>query len=137
MNKDLSRILVSADKRAGETNHLLARLLRQVMADLAISPIEWNELINRYYRSRYSRTRKNARDIASDKNNFNRAIAKEQVSWRNLFKAICIFGPKSIKLTIEFEWSNGKSTTHHVKTSNPMADLVENTEKSEEGDGDE
>ena len=137
MNKNLSRILDSADKRAGETNNLLARLLRQIMADLAITPIEWNKLINRYYHSRYSRARKNARDIASDKNNFNRAIAKEQVSWRNLFKAICIFGPKSIKLTIEFEWSNGKGTTHSVKTTNPMADLVVNTEENEEGDGDE
>lgn len=120
MNKMLSRIFDTADKRVKETNHLLARLYRQILQDLNVTPLEWDKLINRYYRSPYSKVKKNARDIASDKNNFNRAMAKDKVSWNNFFKAICILSPEWIRIEVTFGWRNGKSTSHSVETKNPI-----------------
>jgi hypothetical protein len=126
MNKDLTRIFDSGDKRVGETNHLLASLYRKIIMDLNLRIREWDSALNRYYKSPMSRVRRNARDIASDKNNFNRAIAKDKISWNNFFKAICIMGPEWIGIEITLRWKNGKTTSHSVGTSNPMASLSDN-----------
>lgn len=132
MNKKLGRIFDAADRRVNETNHMLARLYRSILAKTQITVQEWDRLINRYYRSPYSKVRKNARDISSDKNNFNRAIAADKISWNNFFKAICIMGPVWIRIDVTMRFSNGEESTHTVETKNPIGLYDEQDEPAEE-----
>jgi hypothetical protein len=120
MSKELRNVMESPDKRYQETNHALAKLWRLLMMDVHLRIEEWDKLTTRYYRSPYSRVKKNVTDIASDKNNFYRSIGARSMTWKNFFKAVCILSPVTIEFTIKCIWLNGKMAEATFHTKNPM-----------------
>jgi hypothetical protein len=136
MSKELKNLLSSQDKMVDKVRSPLVKLFRTILYDHNVTPMQWDNLVNRYLRSHLSRTPKNARDISQDKNNLNRAIAKETMSWNHFLKSIMILGPVSIRINIQLGWRNGKTTEHAVDINNPLAELdnIESSSGSKEAD---
>lgn len=120
MSKDLRDVMEAVDKRIKETDHPLAKLWRTLLLNGDIGIEQWDKLTMRYYRSPYSRIKKNATDIASDKNNFYRSMGAPVITWKNFFKALCILSPVSIRFDLTLTWNNGKNVTASFFTKNPM-----------------
>lgn len=123
MSKELRKLLDTPDKRVKEAKNALANLFRRISADLGVGSIKWDQKVMRYLNSPLSRTPKNAKDIGQDKNNLNRALAKDQLTYNNFIKFLMILGPKRIKITISMEWKNEETTVHEVAIDNVMAEL--------------
>lgn len=120
MSKQLRHVMDAADKRIKETNHVLAVMYRGLLINANIGIVEWDRLAMRYYRSPYSRTKKNAIDIASDKNNFYRSLGAPTLTWKNFFKALCIMSPVSFEFNIKLNFLNKKQVAYTFTTANPM-----------------
>lgn len=123
MSRDLNKLLHAPDKKFKEASNLLSRLFRQILMDLDVTPSRWHYWVTRYFHSPLSKTAKNARDIGQDRNNFNRALAKDRITWNNFFKALQITGPEWIRVDITMGWKDGTKTTHSVETRNQLASL--------------
>jgi hypothetical protein len=108
------------DKRVKETNHVLAVMYRGLCRNAGLGIVEWDRLTMRYYRSPYSRIKKNAIDIASDKNNFYRSLGAPTMTWKNFFKALCIMAPVSMEFNIKLNFFNRKPISFTFFTKNPM-----------------
>lgn len=125
MSKDLNRILASDDKKVKEATNELALLYRQMLADLNITTLTWYPMVVQYFKSRYSRTRKNAVDIGQDRNNFNRALAKPRISWANFMQFLKILRPVKIEIIIRLHWKDETYTDHTLPIENQYAQLGE------------
>lgn len=120
MSKNLNTLLNDKNKGKSESRSLLTTLFRQILKDLSILPSQWYDLCNKYYRSPVSSVKKNTRDIGQARNNLSRVIAEDEISWKTFIKAVCILGPKSIKLSCELEWGNGTKTIHEASMGNDV-----------------
>lgn len=125
MNKQLESILTRDDKKTNEAGNVPAKLLRKILSELNITPSQWEYLVNNYYKSSYSSIAKNKVAIASDKNNFNRAIAKNDVTWAKIMRALLILSPVKITFSIKMQWRSGLETEHSQVVHNHMKKLIE------------
>jgi len=135
MSKEFKRLLETEDKKINSSRNALSKLFRDILAYHDVRPMKWDALVTRYFRSPFSRTPKNAKDIGQDKNNLNRALAKDALTWNNFFKALMILSPKTIEITITMEWPNRNVRSEHkVLIPNPVAELdnIHNEELQEE-----
>ncbi len=132
MSKRLNDLLNDKTKGKSRSKSLLTTLFRQILDDLAIMPTQWYELCNKYYRSPVSTVKKNTRDISQARNNLSRVITEDNISWKTFIRAVCILGPRSIKLTCKLEWRNGTTTTHEAKMGNDIYVMTRMAELKEE-----
>lgn len=123
MSRELKTLLEDKDKKIPEAKTALSKLWRQILRDHNVGVARWNQLVQEFFRSKYSRTAKNTKDIGQDRNNLSRAIAKDDVSWYNFMRALMILRPVTIKIDITLTWRNKKSTVHTVEIRNPVAEL--------------
>lgn len=123
MSRELKTLLEDKDKKIPEAKTALSKLWRQILRDHNVGVARWNQLVQEFFRSKYSRTAKNTKDIGQDRNNLSRAIAKDDVSWYNFMRALMILRPVTIKIDITLTWRNKKATVHTVEIRNPVAEL--------------
>lgn len=123
MSKNMNKMLSDGDKEVENSVNVLDALLRTILKDLNVGIEHWKKLTDQYYRSRLVRAPRNAKDLSSDRNNFNRAIAKGSITWNNFIRAIRILGARRIDVSITMYWKNHKKTVHVLKVSNPVAEL--------------
>lgn len=123
MSKDLKRIMDSSNKKINESVNILDNLFRQLLMDLNITAVPWNKLVSRYYKSRYQKSPKSAKDLSSDRNNFNRALAKGGITWNNFIRACRIMGAVRIDVSIVMHWRNNTKTVHTIKVPNHLAEI--------------
>lgn len=128
MSKNLNDMLNDKNKNKESSGSLLTTLFRQILKDNAVLPTQWYDMCNRYYRSPLSTVKKNTKDIGQARNNLSRVIAMDLISWKTFIRAVSILGPKSIKLTCELDWGNGRVT----KSSATMGNDVYNYSRVEE-----
>lgn len=121
-------MLNDKNKNKESSGSLLTTLFRQILKDNAVLPTQWYDMCNRYYRSPLSTVKKNTKDIGQARNNLSRVIAMDLISWKTFIRAVSILGPKSIKLTCELDWGNGRVT----KSSATMGNDVYNYSRVEE-----
>ncbi len=125
MNKRMESILSDNDKKISEADNIPAKMLRGILRDLGIGSILWDKLVNSYYNSQYSTVAKNKVAIATDKNNFNSGIAKENVTWGRFMRALFILSPVKITFQVRLQWRNGTESVHEQSVRNYMKKLVE------------
>lgn len=126
MSKEQREMMDSEDKLVGESGNPLTYLFRMVLGikELKVNSSNWNARLTRFLNSPWSRVPKNSKDIGQERNNFNRAIAKAEVTFRTFQKAIQILGPVRYSMSIRMEMRGGKVfevTTPMFK--NPYADI--------------
>lgn len=131
--KDLMR---DKEKKLSETEHLLARLFRKILAERGILSSEMDQLIDRYYRKIHT-NRHGDVDILKvnqDKSNLTRALAKDTLPWRRFETVIQILGPSKYFLTLKMEGADGTVYEHTVGTKNRYASLAAQILREEEED---
>lgn len=138
MSRELKTLLEDKDKKIPEAKTALSKLWRQILRDHNVGVARWNQLVQEFFRSKYSRTAKNTKDIGQDRNNLSRAIAKDDVSWYNFMRALMILRPVTIKIDITLTWRNNKATVHTVEIRNPVAELdATPVDTSDKGDAED
>jgi hypothetical protein len=149
-NSTFRDLLRHPNKRYDETNHALAKMLRDMLAVSGIGPGEWDKLIERYYRKMYT-NRKGHIDmikVNQEKSNLTRALAKDKVPYYRLDTAIQILGCAYYVFTIERYDSRGVMTATRLNVNNRyvhmpdindvLKDTIPSVTSSDDGDdGDE
>jgi hypothetical protein len=93
MSKEQVRMMIAKDKLVKEADNPLTKLFRLILVEVDMGPDRWNRRLTLFLKSRLSRVRKTAKDIGQERNNFNRAIAKREITWKTFQKAVQILGP--------------------------------------------
>jgi len=125
MNKELRDIFHDHEFKLRDANNVPAKLVRKILCEIGMTPKKWDELVNEYYKSPYCPVPRNKIAIASDKNNFNRSIAKNDVSWAKAMRVLLILCPVRITVSIKLQWRSGTVTEHSQSVQNPMKKLIE------------
>jgi|SRR5690606_27215402 len=134
MSRELKSMLEDKDKKYMESTNALAALFRKILTDYNVTPMYWNDIVTRFFRSRYSKVAKNSKDIGQERNNFNRAMARPKITWNNFIRALMIMGPESVDIRITMNWKKGKKTQHEITVKNLWDGLIVGNQ-SEEDDG--
>ena len=124
MSKEQVRMMNARDKLVEESQTPLTRLFRLLLGKMEIGPEKWNTRLTLFLKSPLSRVRKTAKDIGQERNNFNRAIAKRDVTWKTFQKAVQIIGPKRYSMSITMELKDGSLITVETPMGkNPYSDM--------------
>lgn len=99
------------DKLVGEADSPLTKLFRKVLIALHVETQPWNKRLTMFLKSGLSRIAKNAKDIGQERNNFNRAVAKRQITFKTFQKAIQILGPEKYSMSITLVMRDGRVIT--------------------------
>lgn len=102
-SKSFREILTKPATANVETN-VPARLLREILARVGVSPMEWEELTNQHYRSKHG---DDVRKIREEKTNLASALEKDRISWDRFEQALTILGPDRFKVTVELTYPRG------------------------------
>ncbi|MNI60669.1 hypothetical protein D3C76_36620 [compost metagenome] len=124
MSKEQLRMMNAEDKLIGEAGSPLTNLFRRVLRALELEPKLWNRKLTTFLQSPLSRVPNNSKDIGQERNNFNRAIAKQFITFKTFQKAIQIMGCVRYSMSITLEMRDGRQvevSTGMIK--NPYAVL--------------
>lgn len=102
-SKSFREILTKPATANTETN-VPARLLRELLAKIGVTPLEWEELTNQHYKSKHG---DDVRKIREEKTNLASALEKDRISWDRFEQAITILGPDRFKVNVELSYPRG------------------------------
>lgn len=111
MSKEQVRMMNAKDKLVKESGNPLTKLFRRVLEELELGPETWNRKLTNFLKSPLSRVQKTAKDIGQERNNFNRAIAKREITWKTFQKAVQIAGPVQYSMDITLVMRGGRKVT--------------------------
>lgn len=112
-SKSFREILTKSDDSNNTETNIPARLLRELLARVGVSPMEWEELMNQYYKSKHG---DDVRKIREEKTNLTSALEKDRISWDRFEQAITIMGPDKFKVTVELFYPRGLSVDTSITT---------------------
>jgi hypothetical protein len=111
MSKEQRRMMDDKEKLLKEAANPLTYLFRKVLLELGVEAKPWNRRLTAFLSSPLSRVPKNAKDIGQERNNFNRAIAKREITFKTFQKAIQILGPQRYSMSITMLMRDGREVT--------------------------
>jgi len=109
---NMGSILNYNDQRDGEPVGILSRLFRKILAELNITPMVWNKLMNVYLNDSRNRIPRSSRGRSSTRGNLNKELKKSNMTWNNFEKGLRFLNPLRSTFTVEIQWLNNKVTTH-------------------------
>jgi hypothetical protein len=122
MSKEQRRMMDDENKLLREAANPLTHLFRKILRELGIEAKPWNRRLTAFLSSPLSRVPKNAKDIGQERNNFNRAIAKKQITFKTFQKAVQILGPVRYSMSITMVMRDGREVTVNTDMfKNPYA----------------
>jgi len=120
MSKEQQRMMEDRDKLLNEADNPLTYLFRKILRDWpagsgdwpsGVEAKNWNMRLTRFLNSHLSRCPKNPKDIGQERNNFNRAISKTQMTFKTFQKALQILGPLKYSMSVTLLLRNGEEIT--------------------------
>lgn len=110
----LDRVLDDANKKMDEgqstSGGLLAKYWRQIMADLRMGSISFNERIQQYLELIYPGSNKIAASNA--RGSYNKKFAAPEFTWKVFLEALKVMGVWKIEFSVKLHHIDGKTTTH-------------------------
>lgn len=137
MHDESNDILHDPQKGVNTAEGVLARLFRQILYDLRVSPMRWSANMTRYLDDPRNNIPKNSRDRASSRGNLNKALRKPKMTWKVFRQALMFLGPIRARFIVELDWRDRPTTVHALELHNSSeepanADLIDNDTGSEE-----
>ncbi len=120
MSKEQQRMMEDRDKLLNEADNPLTYLFRKILRDWpagsgdwpsGVEAKNWNMRLTRFLNSHLSRCPKNPKDIGQERNNFNRAISKTQMTFKTFQKALQILGPLKYSMSVTLQLRSGEEIT--------------------------
>ena len=131
-NKQLEELLENHDKGVSEATGILSRLFRKTLADLGVTPMVWNKLMNAYLDDPHNRVPRHSRGRSSTRGNLNKELRKPNMTWNNFIKGIYFLNPIEAEFSMKLSWRGGHSTIHRLIVT--RGSQVDENEDSEDTD---
>lgn len=134
----LNHLLQDPDKQVVEAKGL-ARLFRQMLAELGVNPMKWHQLMNAYLNDPRNRVPKDSRAKSSTRGNLNKELMKSRMTWKNFERGIRFLNPVEAEFSVKLKWRGGRTTVHRLKMLGEprrlrdRGDALSNEEDDEEG----
>lgn len=128
MSKELHSMLLSPTKDVTKARGILARLFRQIMMDLNITPMMFNNLMIKYLSNPANGNFNDGKSRSSERGNLIKEIRRPNMSWNVFLKCLRFLNPISIRFEVHLSWGGKRSTTIHgidikLANSNNILDL--------------
>lgn len=117
MNSEMDTLLTLDDKGLSQTRCGVTALFRLILMDAKITSKVWRDKMQRYLDSPRSGVSDNRAKKSSERNNLNRALAKDGITWKKFRTALRILNTKHVDhvLTI-VEWDETKDVPRRPKS---------------------
>lgn len=130
MSEKLNHILTNPETAIRSTNDPLARLWRNILADIGMSPIAFHERLAKYLDDPANGITKETR--SSTRGNRLKELSRDKLTWDLIMKGLEILDPEHVDISVSLRWSKNHTTYHAIGI--PMRP-VEPTEHVVEADG--
>lgn len=111
---DLNKLLDHLEKAIEEAENLPAKLLRGLMYDMNIGPLEMSQYLTRWLDNPLNGVPKNGNDRSNRRGNLIKEISRPRITWNVFEKAVSLFDPVSFKVTVEMDMGLGKKFKRDV-----------------------
>lgn len=132
-SKSFREILTKPESSTSVETSIPARLLRELLARVGPTPMEWETMMDNYYKVKHG---DDFRKIREEKTNLTSALEKDKLSWDRFEQAITILGPDKFKVTVELCYPRDLSvdTTITVRTGrrHTLGEVEEDDSESDE-----
>jgi hypothetical protein len=111
-NKNIYSLLNSSDKKENEARNVLSKLFRRICRECNILPSRYDMLMKKYLDDPRNKIPKEGKKRSSDRNNLNKELARDDMTYNTFLKALRLLAPERVKLTVSLEWRAGIVTEH-------------------------
>lgn len=113
-DQKIAEMLNSPTKGKEEARGLLTGLWRQILYDRQISGGLWSTLMTQYLNDPQNGVPSEGKKRSSDRNNLNKELSRQDITWNVLFKGIKLLGAVRIKLDLTMTYPSGREWTHTI-----------------------
>lgn len=101
MKPTMKEMLQRPFKVDNTNSNIPARLARNLLAMTSIKPMEWEALMDVYFKNKHADDR---RKIREEKTNLVSALEKDNLSWARLEQVLNILGPETVDITVALKY---------------------------------
>ena len=101
MKPTMKEMLQKPFKVDNSNSNIPARLARNLLAMTSIKPMEWEALMDVYFKNKHADDR---RKIREEKTNLVSALEKDNLSWARLEQVLNILGPETVDITVALKY---------------------------------
>lgn len=117
MNKNpesqrVSELLSDHEKKVNEGRNLITRLWRKILHSRRMSVAQWSKQMSLYLSDPMNNIGNNPKRVSQARNNLQKEILKDNMTWNNFEKAIKFIGAFKMRITVELHYPNGKVHRH-------------------------
>lgn len=107
----VTELLNDHDKKINEGRNLITRLWRKILHSRRMSIAQWSKQMSLYLNDPINNIGSNPKRISQARNNLQKEILKDNMTWNNFEKAIKFIGAVKMRIRIDLHYPNGK--VHH------------------------
>lgn len=118
MSNNINKILTNTTKRVTEARNPLARMWRQILLDLNVTPMAFDKMINRYLDDPRNHIPKDPKKRSTERGNMMKELSKPSITWKTLEKGLRLFPFTELTIELHFKWGSGRTTIHGLTMQN-------------------
>ena len=111
---DLKEMLNSEDKQRRQARGVLARLFRQILLDVKMTPLMWNNLMIKYLNDPENGIANTGRERSSARGNLNKELHRPNMTWKVFLKGIRFLRPMKVRFEVHHTMPSGRTSVHGV-----------------------
>lgn len=96
--------------RTGTSDSILASLLRTILMDIGITPMQFDRLLERYIVN--AQMPYNVKEVSNQRGNLKKELLKSAMTWKVFIKGLVFLNIKRFNLTVTLHHANGSVTSH-------------------------
>ena len=131
MHDDLHRLLRESDRGTSKAQGPLARLYRQILFDLNITPHQFDTLMSRWLNDPKNKIPDHSARRSNDRGNMTKALLKSEMTFKSFIRAVSFLAPIKMDLEVRLHWPfKSKITVHSISLLIAEMDEIEASENT-------